>query len=31
VIIGKGYRPQVDAYSAFLETDRATMTGPRAT
>jgi len=27
LIIRKGYRPQVDSYSAFLEADRATMTG----
>jgi len=27
LIIRKGYRPQVDSYSAFLEADRTTMTG----
>jgi nicotinamidase/pyrazinamidase len=27
LIIRKGYRPQVDSYSAFLEADRKTMTG----
>ncbi len=27
LIVRKGYRPQVDSYSAFLEADRKTMTG----
>ena len=27
LVIRKGYRPQVDSYSAFLEADRTTMTG----